>query len=172
MNIICDSGTEDMLYMLVPLQGMVQAAEYIHSKLVQEDLLEKAFNWRVERVGCDYFNALYDKMFYGNCNWDRSTSPVIPFWDRQWWGRRSLNYYQTSLYVFQGTDKFALVCVGHSLGGGTAAILAIILRCWVENHQTFCFWWFCRKPSELLFLMISPLTRAHAILITTCDPPT
>ena len=29
----------------------------------------------------------------------------------------------------QGTDKFALVCVGHSLGGGTAAILAIILRC-------------------------------------------
>ena len=68
MDIICDSGTEDMLYMLVPLQGMVQAAEYIHSKLVQEDLLEKAFNWRVERVGCDYFSALCDKMFYGNCN--------------------------------------------------------------------------------------------------------
>ena len=65
---------------------------------------------------------------------------MIPFWDRQWWGRRSLNYYQTSLYVFQGTDKFALVCVGHSLGGGTAAILAIILRCW--------------KPSDILFLMI------------------
>ena len=36
--------------MLVQLQGMVQAAEYIHSKLVQEDLLERAFNWRVERV--------------------------------------------------------------------------------------------------------------------------
>ena len=54
--------------MLVPLQGMVQAAEYIHSKLVQEDLLERAFNWRVERVGSDYFNALCDKMFYGNCN--------------------------------------------------------------------------------------------------------
>ena len=31
-------------------------------------------------------------------------------------------------YLDQGTDKFALVCVGHSLGGGTAAILAIILR--------------------------------------------
>ena len=30
--------------------------------------------------------------------------------------------------INQGTDKFALVCVGHSLGGGTAAILAIILR--------------------------------------------
>ena len=44
---ICDSGIEDML---VQLQGMVQAAEYIHSKLVQEDLLERAFNWRVERV--------------------------------------------------------------------------------------------------------------------------
>ena len=50
MNIICDSGTEDRHYMLVQLQGMVQAAEYIHSKLVQEDLLERAFNWRVERV--------------------------------------------------------------------------------------------------------------------------
>ena len=50
MDIICDSGTEKMLYMPVPLQGMVQAAEYIHSKLVQEDLLERAFNWRVERV--------------------------------------------------------------------------------------------------------------------------
>ena len=27
-----------------------------------------------------------------------------------------------------GTDKFPLVCTGHSLGGGTAALLAILLR--------------------------------------------
>ena len=28
----------------------------------------------------------------------------------------------------RGTDKFSLVCTGHSLGGGTAALLAILLR--------------------------------------------
>jgi len=82
-DIMTDLNAESELLPLQPVReewkghkGMVQAAEYIHGKLIQENLLERAFNWRKER----------------------------------------------------GTDKFALVCVGHSLGGGTAAILAIILR--------------------------------------------
>jgi len=82
-DIMTDLNAESELLPLQPVReewkghkGMVQAAEYIHGKLIQENLLEKAFNWRKDR----------------------------------------------------GTDKFALVCVGHSLGGGTAAILAIILR--------------------------------------------
>ena len=37
----------------------------------------------------------------------------------------SLAYYSNTEL---GTDKFPLVCTGHSLGGGTAALLAILLR--------------------------------------------
>ena len=74
MDIICDSGTEDMLYMLIPLQGMVQAAEYIHSKLVQEDLLEKAFKWRVERVSTKlyYFSLLSDNQDNARPQWTKT----------------------------------------------------------------------------------------------------
>ena len=55
---------------------MVQAAEYIYTKLKVENLLTRAFSWNRE----------------------------------------------------VGTDKFDLVCVGHSLGAGTATILALMLR--------------------------------------------
>ena len=37
----------------------------------------------------------------------------------------------------RGTQNFQLVCVGHSLGGGTAAILAIMLK--QEYPTTKCF---------------------------------
>jgi sn1-specific diacylglycerol lipase len=37
----------------------------------------------------------------------------------------------------RGTQNFQLVCVGHSLGGGTAAILAIMLK--QEYPDTKCF---------------------------------
>ena len=33
---------------LIISQGLVQAADYIYKKLKEENLLEKAFNWRVE----------------------------------------------------------------------------------------------------------------------------
>ncbi len=55
-------------------KGMIDAAAYVHRKLREENLLERAFNLSKE------------------------------------------------------TQGFGLVCVGHSLGAGAAAILAIMLR--------------------------------------------
>ena len=64
---------------------MVEAAAYIHQKLIDDGLLTKAFNW-----------------------------------DRE-----------------KGSQEFGLVCVGHSLGAGTASILAIMLK---QNYPaTRCF---------------------------------
>ena len=61
---------------VIPLQGMVQSAEYIYNKIKSEDLLGLAYNSRPDL----------------------------------------------------GTTKYPLVCTGHSLGAGTAALLAILLR--------------------------------------------
>lgn len=57
-------------------QGMVQVAVHIRDKLLSEKILERAWQWNVER----------------------------------------------------GTAEYKLVTVGHSLGAGAAAILAILLR--------------------------------------------
>ena len=102
---------------------------------------------------------------------------MILFWDMQWWGRLSLNY----LIFNIGNTKLVDLIYREQTSLPWFVLVTVLeeglppswrLFSGVENHQTFCFWWFWRKPSELLFLMLSPLTRAHAILITTCDPPT
>ena len=48
----------------------------------------------------------------------------------------------TKAFMFdknQGTDDFDLVVVGHSLGAGTAAILAIMLRQEFSRTRCFCY---------------------------------
>lgn len=58
----------------------------------------------------------------------------------------------------RGTDTFNIVCVGHSLGAGTAAILAIMLK--QEYPATKCFSfsppggllrYFCQKSKKIEF---------------------
>jgi sn1-specific diacylglycerol lipase len=66
-------------------KGMIQAAVYIKEKMEQDNLINRALQYNVER----------------------------------------------------GTNKFGLVLVGHSLGAGTASILAILLR---QDHPDIqCF---------------------------------
>lgn len=68
-------------------KGMIQAAKYIHNKLLDEDLLQKALNHNPER----------------------------------------------------GTRDFGLVLVGHSLGAGTASILAILMKQEYVDLQCFSY---------------------------------
>ncbi len=49
--------------------------------------------------------------------------------------------FMVTVFFFQdrGTHQYDLVCVGHSLGAGTAAILAILLRQEYPNLHCYSF---------------------------------
>ena len=82
------------IYAKFSIQGIVEAAAYVHRRLKEEDLLGRAFNLtKVSQPATFEFAAKAEI----------SNRP-------------------------QETRDFDVVCVGHSLGAGAAAILAIMLR--------------------------------------------
>ena len=79
---------------------MVQSADYIYKKIKQENLLSLAFN---KIKGQEKFPLVRTSFIFNISCFDESPNE-----------NNKISHLQ--------------VCTGHSLGGGTAAILAILLR--------------------------------------------
>lgn len=89
------------------LQGIVHAAVYMKSKLIGEEILQKAFARAAEH---------YREHQHPSTSSETGTTTT-----------------------FTVTTEFRLVLVGHSLGAGTAAILAVLLREEYPNLHCYSF---------------------------------
>lgn len=113
-------------------KGMVQAAEYIKKKLAEESLITKALNkvspWSLLCVRLPLLKARIKFSFYRKLSHCKRSENHCE--------QRAKNNID-SQDPERGTHQFGLTLVGHSLGGGTAAILGILLR--PEYPDVECF---------------------------------